>query len=140
MELNFTLKELIHSDIADKNKICNIPSVEEYDNLMLLIVNVLQPVRDHFKQPVIVSSGYRSKRVNKLVGGAVTSNHIDGCAADFTVKNYSVETVYNWIKNKSGLKYTELIQEKGKWIHCAYNRNYLPCENMRYNGKMYIED
>ena len=57
---NFTLDELTKSQEAIRLGIPNEPNEEHIINLMLLCKNILQPVRDHFKIPVSISSGYRS--------------------------------------------------------------------------------
>lgn len=75
---NFTLKELIRTKIKANNK----PGTVEINNLINLCENVLQPVRELTGQPIYVNSGYRSKIVNKLVGGKPNSQHIKGEAVD----------------------------------------------------------
>ena len=73
-ELKFSMTELLKSDTANKYKISNIPNGEEMNNLLNLIYYVLQPLRIYLNKPVIITSGYRCAKVNKLVGGAVDSN------------------------------------------------------------------
>ena len=137
--LNFTIKELVHSDNAIKAGIANTPNIEQVDNLLNLIFYCLQPIRDKLKKPMIITSGFRNSQVNFLAGGAINSGHLNGTCADFVVKGMSIEQVYQFIK-KSGVKYTQLIQEKGKWIHIQYNPANLKCENLRFDGKNYIKD
>lgn len=137
--LNFSISELIHSDNAIKAGIDNTPNIAQIDNLLNLIFYCLQPIRDKLKKPMIITSGFRNKKVNALAGGAINSGHLKGTCADFVVKGMSIEQVYQFIK-KSGIKYTQLIQEKGKWIHIQYNPANLKCENLRFNGKNYIKD
>lgn len=137
--LNFTIKELVHSTNAIKAGINNTPNIEQIDNLLNLIFYCLQPIRDKLKKPMIITSGFRSQKVNFLAGGAINSGHLNGTCADFVVKGMSIEQVYQFIK-KSGIKYTQLIQEKGKWIHIQYVPSNLKCENLRFNGKNYIKD
>lgn len=50
------------------------------------LVTVLQQIRDHFKAPVTINSGYRTEAKNKAVGGATYSQHKYGTAADIVVK------------------------------------------------------
>lgn len=50
------------------------------------LVTVLQQIRDHFKAPVTINSGYRTEAKNKTVGGAAYSQHKYGTAADIVVK------------------------------------------------------
>ena len=52
------------------------------DNLRALCLEVLEPLRRHLDRPVVISSGYRCKKLNQLVGGVRTSQHMTGEAAD----------------------------------------------------------
>ena len=122
--LNFKLSEFIHSDTAIKHNINNMPDINSLDCLLELIYYIMQPIREHFKSPVIINSGYRCTQVNKLAGGAVDkfgnpiSQHCKGQACDFIVKDYSVNEVLEWCKNN--LEYDQLIDEYGKWVHISF--------------------
>lgn len=121
MTLNFTISELIHSDTALKNGINNTPDTKSLDNMLELIVNCLQPIREKLGKPMIITSGYRNSQVNKLVGGAATSQHTKGQAADFTVSGMTPAKVVEFIKN-SGVEYDQLINEYNQWTHISYNK------------------
>lgn len=134
MKLNFTLKELCASTTAKRLGINNTPAVAVCDNLMLLIVNVLQPLRDAIKKPVIVSSGYRCPKLNSYIGGVSNSQHVTGQAADITVTGMTIKALFEYIR-KSGIVYDQLIEE-GTWIHISYNKDFNRKENLLYrNGK-----
>lgn len=51
---------------------------------------LLQAMRDHFGQPVHITSGYRTPAHNRAVGGAANSQHLYGKAADIQIENVSV--------------------------------------------------
>lgn len=51
------------------------------------LVYYLQLIRDHYKKPVIINSGYRCAKHNKAVGGATLSKHRFGMAADIKIKD-----------------------------------------------------
>jgi uncharacterized protein YcbK (DUF882 family) len=72
---NFLLSEFARSQTASRHKIDNTPSNRAIENLRLLCEKVLQPIRDSYKSPVIISSGYRCRQLNKLIGGAAGSQH-----------------------------------------------------------------
>lgn len=63
------------------------------------LVKILQQVRDHFKVPVTVNSGYRTVSHNKKVGGATYSQHLYGMAADIVVKEINPKTVYAYVES-----------------------------------------
>lgn len=117
--LNFTMSELIHSDKAVQYNINNMPDINALDNLLNLIVYCLQPIRKKIGKPMIISSGYRCERVNKLVGGKENSQHRKGQAADFIVKGLSVQNTIQFIV-KSGIEYDQLINEYDKWVHISF--------------------
>lgn len=119
MKLNFTISELLKSDIAEKSGIKNIPSdIKTLDNLMELIISCLQPIRNYIGKPVIINSGYRSPVLNQMVGGVSNSQHLTGCAADFTISGLTIDEVIQKVKG-SGVEYDQLIHE-GSWVHISY--------------------
>lgn len=123
---NFTLAELIKSDVAMRHGIDNLPKPMHLHNLRELVINVLQPVRDYYNQPVKINSGYRSEELNKAVNGSKTSDHMLGFAADIEVLNASNYDLALWISKN--LKFTQLILEfytmgnpYSGWVHVSYD-------------------
>ena len=49
------------------------------------LVRRLQGLRDYFKRPIVITSGYRTRSYNDIIGGAENSQHIYGRAADIKV-------------------------------------------------------
>ena len=122
MNLNFSISELIKSDIAKSSGIDNTPSIKEIDNLLNLIFYCLQPIRDKLKKPMIITSGYRNAKVNFLCGGAFNSQHLEGKAADFHVNGMTIQQTIDFIV-KSGVEFDQLINEHNKWVHISFNKN-----------------
>lgn len=122
---NFTLAEMIRSQMASRRGIDNTPSPAIITALTALCVHVLEPVRAHFERPVIVTSGYRSPAVNSAIGGSGTSQHSQGEASDFTVHGVSNIEVCRWMEKN--LTYDQLIYEFGEsgWIHASYRASRL---------------
>lgn len=125
LSTNFSLQELTKSDIAIRMQIDNTASPQVVENLQALVDNVLQPLRDAFG-PIIVTSGYRSKAVNKACGGSIASHHCQGYAADFEALGVDNRELALYIKEQ--LKFTQLILEfyedgvpDSGWVHCAYD-------------------
>ena len=126
---NFKLSEFFVSSTADKNGIKNEPSLDEKAtierNINLLVDNVLDPIRDKFCAPVIITSGYRCPRVNKLVGGANNSQHMSGCAADFHIKGFTYLMMRQVFLNiYDTMEFDQLIYYRSKnIIHVSYVEN-----------------
>ena len=60
------------------------------------LVVLLQAIREHFGKPITITSGYRTAAHNKSVGGAKSSQHLLGRAADIQVAGVSVEDVASY--------------------------------------------
>ena len=123
---NLSLKEAIKSNTATRLGISNMPEQWEINNLRAVAENVFQPVRDHFGIPIGVSSGYRSKALNKAIGGSKYSQHMIGEALDIDADIYGGVTnaeIFNYIKNN--LEWDQMIWEFGdddepNWVHVSY--------------------
>lgn len=119
LQLNFSITELVNSETAIKRNINNMPDIRSLECLLDLIFYCLQPLRDYIKKPIIITSGYRNKEVNRLVGGVQDSQHTKGQAADFIIKGLTVQQIIELVK-KSGVEYDQLINEYNKWVHISY--------------------
>ncbi|MBK4989611.1 D-Ala-D-Ala carboxypeptidase family metallohydrolase [Pseudomonas sp. S36] len=117
---HFTLREMIVSQLAARDGFDNTPPRPVVDNLKLLC-NTLEQVRALFDAPIIISSGYRSERLNTLIGGSAKSQHVQGLAADFTVIEVCPrETVQRICDSPIG--FDQLILEFDKWVHLSVSR------------------
>ncbi len=114
---NFSLEELTFSQIAARRGLNNIPSEKVKDNLERLAF-FLEQVRKLFNKPLLISSGYRSREVNEAVGGSKTSQHCEGCAADFNVKGVSPSAVVRAIVD-ANIPYDQVILEFDSWVHIS---------------------
>lgn len=131
LSANFTQAEMVLSRTANRRGINNTPDAAAVAALRALAVNVLQPVRDHFGKPVVVTSGYRSPALNRAIGGSATSQHVQGEAADFTVAGVSNLVVARWIV--ANLPFDQLIYEFGEsgWLHVSYRAGRLRKQVLR---------
>lgn len=121
---DFYLDEFERSQIATRHGIDN--SVKfggiVYTNIRRLCRDVLQPVRDHIGAVINVSSGYRSLKLNRKVGGVDTSQHVSGLAADInavgkTPMELAREIVH--LHDAGEIQFDQLILEFGQWVHIS---------------------
>lgn len=124
----FSIGELSQSDTADKRGISNHPNTMQKMNLEKLIVNILDPIRSLYGKPIYVNSGFRSESLNKAVGGAKNSQHMDGKAADITggsrEENKKIWDVILFLFQEGDIEFDQLIDENNlSWIHISYNED-----------------
>ena len=122
---HFSLGEFVRSSTAQRMGIDNKPDAEAIENLRNLCTKVLEPLREHLGQPVVITSGFRSERLNEAVGGVKNSQHLRGEAADLMVEG--AKQARDWIRwMMDFLEFDQLILEKkGKkvWVHVSLKRN-----------------
>lgn len=148
---HLSLSEVIRSESAKRHGISNMPTKQHIANLKLLAENVFEPMRNHFRCPIHISSGYRSIELNRLVKGSLTSQHCSGEAIDVDLEGSSNgvtnKMVFDYIKDN--LEFDQLIWEFGTasnpdWVHVSYESNGKQrnqvLKAVRKNGKTYYEN
>lgn len=116
----FTIEELCRSNVAQIRKIENKPDAGQIENLTALVTNVLDPLRERFGKPIAINSGFRSKDLNRAVGGASTSQHLKGEAADICAGTKEDNRKLFEIIRKE-LPFDQLINENNySWVHVSY--------------------
>lgn len=128
----FTTGELSRSNTADLHGIPNHPNTYQKMNLNKLIDNVLDPIRAKWGKPIYVTSGFRSGKLNELIGGSKTSFHMRGLAADITTGNPKdnrklFDLIVKMVQNGE-IEIDQMISEKPiggnpSWIHIGYNED-----------------
>ena len=141
---HITYAEACHSYTAKNLGIRNIPNEYEMWNMVILSTEVFEPLRKWVGGPIKINSFYRSRELNKAIGGASKSMHCEGRAMDLD-DVYGRKTnaeMFNYIKEF--LDYDQLIWEFGDdsnpdWVHVSYvsedkNRNKI-LKAVRDDGK-----
>lgn len=120
----FTIDELCRSNVAQLRGIENTPNPNQLHNLEKLILNLLDPIREKWGKPIRVNSGFRSKELNKAIGGAGNSEHMKGMAADITTGNKEDNLRLFDLIAGCDLPFRQLIDEhRYSWIHVSYNED-----------------
>ena len=137
---NLSLAEVTKSNTAIKKGIDNSLTEEHLANLKEIAEKVFQPIREHFNVSIGVSSGYRSNKLNHVIGGSSYSQHCFGEALDLDADIYGKVTnkqIFEFIRDH--LDYDQLIEEFNySWIHVSYkkegNRN-MVLRAVKENGR-----
>lgn len=121
---HFSLEELTESDTAIRKGLDNTPSNEALGNLYTLAEGLERVRTTLHEAPIIIKSGYRSPKVNAIIGGNKKSQHIQGLAADFIAPSFGdpksiCETI---IDHEDFVGFDQLIHE-GTWVHISFSSN-----------------
>lgn len=139
---HFHLSEFTASQTATRLMIDNIPGPDEIAAMKLLCKKVLEPVRENYGKPVMISSGYRSEELNRALMGSRSSQHIRGQAVDFEIAGLSNLTICRWMERR--LNYDQLILEfytpgepASGWVHVSYRE---PFRNMELTAQRVVRN
>jgi hypothetical protein len=117
---HFTLEEFTRSDKARDLSINNTPAPAIVANLRRL-AKFNELVRLELKgAAMVISSGYRCPALNRAVGGAANSAHLDGLACDFKAPAFGPPMAICHALEKSYLQFDQLIVERvggAVWVH-----------------------
>lgn len=121
---HFTLAELTHSQAADRQGLDNTPPPEVITRLTAT-AHGLEMIRALVQCPLVISSGYRSPAVNAAVGGAKSSQHLTGQAADITAPWFGPPRRLMDAIIKAALPFDQVILEfagqGGGWVHVSFS-------------------
>lgn len=123
---NFTYEEFVHSEIADNYGIDNEPKRGDVRDMIVLLAQVLQKIRDRLGEPIHISSGYRSTELNDIVGGSINSDHLFGAAADVRCSDNKklFDLICGMMKNGE-IQLRQLIDEHDyRWLHISINNKW----------------
>lgn len=118
----FTFPEFERSETARKHGIDNSIPENLKGNIEALVNNILDPLREAWGKPIIVTSGYRCPALNKAVGGVATSQHQQGQAADITAGSPVDNARLFQLVQTLNLPFDQMIDESNfSWLHISYS-------------------
>lgn len=114
---NFKVKEFACKDGTDIVKV----------NRTLL--QMLQQIREHFSKSVIINSGYRTIAYNSKAGGAKSSYHLNGQAADIRISGISPIKVAAYAESLgvhgiglyASFTHVDIRERKYYWVNASGN-------------------
>ncbi|WP_273566086.1 D-Ala-D-Ala carboxypeptidase family metallohydrolase [Maribacter halichondriae] len=123
---NISYREAVRSNTAKRWGIWNTPKPEIIENMRAVAKNIFQPLREaNGNRPIRINSFFRSRRLNKVLGGSTKSQHILGQAIDIddTHGGMSNAEMFYWIVYN--LNFDQVIWEFGTdenpdWVHVSY--------------------
>lgn len=116
---NFTLEEATFSETAVRLDINNQPSPEQLEN-MKITAQGMEAIRKLLGKPIRVNSWLRLPEVNKAIGGALKSSHMDGWAVDFVCPTYGDPYAVAKALKDSDIQLDQCIHEFGRWVHVSF--------------------
>jgi hypothetical protein len=116
--------EATKSQSAIRLGIKNEPTEKQLTAMKLVAAKVFEPVREFIAKPIVISSFYRSPKVNSSIGSSSTSQHCKGEAMDLDTEKDNLK-IFHYIKSK--LVFDQLILEfpdkngSPSWVHVSYS-------------------
>ena len=107
------------SPTAIRNGISNQPNEEQLHNMQQMAENLFEPLRKLYGKPIKINSFFRSQKLNQLVNGSPSSQHVKGQAIDIT--GGSKEENKKLFELVKTLDFDQLINEYNfSWLHISY--------------------
>ena len=111
---HFALDEFLNVGKYPDNK----PTMQQVVNMTYGCHLLLEPAR-LVVGPIIINSGFRNSRVNALVGGVKSSQHLQGCAADIRPRDTAqFQRLVDFFKT---WEYTDQLLTGNGWLHISWN-------------------
>lgn len=120
----FKMNEFLDSQTAKSSKIVNMfLCAEHIDNVLAMVEDILDPLREMFGKPILINSGYRVPELNLMIGGEANSMHKVGMAVDITAIN-PIENMHLFNLLVSHFEFDQVIiyvrDNIARFIHLSY--------------------
>ena len=121
------MSEFLDSETAKRNKVVNMfLCAEHIDNVLAMVEDILDPLREMFGKPILINSGYRVPELNLMVGGEANSMHKVGMAVDITAIN-PIENMHLFNLLSANFEFDQVIiyvrDNIVRFIHISYCPN-----------------
>lgn len=121
LQQHFRLSEFLRSDMAIRRGIDNMPGPDALRNIETVLAPGMARVRNLLQCPILITSGFRSRELNREIGGAPPSQHVNGLAADFVCPTYGTprSIARRLVEMGPSIRFDQLIWE-GTWVHISF--------------------
>ena len=133
---HFTLAELCTTEVRHLAR-TNLAEAAGYLPALRATAALLEEIRALLgDKPIVVNSGFRGRRLNEHIGGAKSSQHLIGEAADIRTPGTDLRVAFDAIR-QSSISYGQLILEDGDgdgiptWIHVSLGPPWRPASRSR---------
>lgn len=106
--------------VTDHTSLQRAMNRDEKENARILAVSVLEPLRAAIKAPITTISWFRSGTLNRYVGGANASLHLEALACDFRCRVRRRSEVWDAITEADWPFTAAIIYEATGHIHIGY--------------------
>lgn len=126
---HFTLAEAMKSDTAIRQGIDNTPGPLERERMIATAQAILEPARASFGLPVLIRSWYRSRLLNRAIGGVEkpgkVSQHVEGFAVDFEIPGVPNKELAEWVRDNCEydqciLEFYDPTDPESGWVHASH--------------------
>jgi hypothetical protein len=119
---HITIEEAIFSATALRAKIDNKPSETELESMKYVAENLFEPLREWYGKPIKINSFFRNPKLNKLVKGSATSQHVKGEAIDISAGTKEEnKKLFDYVCNN--LNFDQCINEYNfTWVHISLKK------------------
>jgi hypothetical protein len=117
---HFTVAELTVSAMAARRGLKNVPGPAELDQLAVTARRMEEVRKLLGDRPITVLSGFRSRAVNRAVGGAPNSAHMSGHAVDFICPGYGTPAQIARLLATHLKNFDQVIDEFDQWVHIGW--------------------
>ena len=129
----FRMSEFLDSETAKRNKVVNMfLCAEHIDNVLAMVEDILDPLREMFGKPILINSGYRVPELNLMVGGEANSMHKVGMAVDITAIN-PIENMHLFNLLSANFEFDQVIIFVRDYIVRFIHISYCPYGGNRYH-------
>ena len=120
---HITYDEAVISPTAIRAGIDNSPNETELRDMKNVANNLFEPIREWYGKPIKINSFFRCAKLNKLVKGSPTSQHVKGEAIDISAGSKAEnKNLFDYIVS-SGLEFDQLINEYDfTWLHISLRK------------------
>ncbi len=129
--VTYSMKKDWNKKVSEHFSVYEFACSDKSDTVLIdsQLVEVLEQVRQHFGQAVIINSAYRTSSYNVSIGGSPKSQHCLGTAADICIKGIDPVRIALYVaslpyyQNHGGIGYYNRVSATAGFVHIDVRTN-----------------